>query len=234
MRGRSGSPSHRPTCRCSRRPRRPSSSRSTRRGRRRHVVGRRHSRSAWCRGRPAGSVVEEGCARRRGVRRSAPRAPPDLSSSSRQGRHELAVDNHGNAPIPPAFVALDPRTRLRFESTVGAHRRAGRRFASQGAPQGPFRRGQPKLGCRSYVAAETVTIPSPPTAPAPATAPAALVLEGRACRARPVLLLFILWKTLLEPSIESTARDSAEEVVADEVEAIDERLDARDPRSAVG
>jgi hypothetical protein len=41
-----------------------------------------------------------------------------------------------------------------------------------------------------------------------------------------LILLWLLWQLLLKPTVESTARDSAEEVVAEEVDAINERLDA--------
>ena len=181
---------------------------------------------------PTGSVVEEGVLDVAAFDDRRLELLPTLSSGSRQGRHQLAVDNHGNAPIRPAFVAIDPEDQLRFLIVpVGARGRAGRgrvRARSRCAPKKRFWRGQPKRLPFQIVAAED--------GHEPVTTDGALVQQpllprwfwkavhrrARSCSC----LLFILWKTLLEPSIESTARDSAEEVVADEVAAIDERLDA--------
>ena len=179
---------------------------------------------------PPGSVVEEGVLDVAAFDDRRIELLPTLSSSSRQGRHQLAVDNHGNAPIRPAFVALDPEDQLRFQiapSVLVVEPGAAEFATVKVLPKQRFWRGQPKRLPFQIVAAED--------GHDPITADGALLQQPLLPRwfwkavlafLLLLLLLFVLWKTLLEPSIESTARDSAEEVVADEVEAIDERLDA--------
>ena len=179
---------------------------------------------------PIGSVVEEGVLDVEAFDDRRLELLPTLSSSSRQGRHQLAVDNHGNAPIRPAFVALDPEDQLRFEidpSMLTVEPGTAAFTTVKVRPKDRFWRGQPKRLPFQIVAAED--------GHDPVTVDGALLQQPRLPRwfwkavlaaLLLLLLLFILWKTLLEPSIESIARDSAEEVVADEVEAIDERLDA--------
>jgi hypothetical protein len=178
----------------------------------------------------AGSVVEEGLLHIEAFDDRRIELLPTLSSSSRQGRHELAVDNLGNAPIRPAFVALDPEDQLRFEidpSTLAVEPGTAAFTTVKVRPKERFWRGQPKRLPFQIVAAED--------GHEPVTADGALLQQPRLPRwfwkavlafLALLILLFILWKTLLEPSIESTARDSAEEVVEEEVAAIDERLDA--------
>ena len=177
-------------------------------------------------------------ARRRGVRRPTPRAAPDAVVEQPSGPPRAGRRQPRQRADPPGVRRHRPRGSAALrDRPVGAHRRAGRGRVRDG--QGAFRSSDSGAaspsGCRSRSwPPRTVTIPSRPTA---------RCSSNRSCRGgsgRPCspcssssCLLFILWKTLLEPSIESTARDSAEEVVADEVEAIDERLDAAgDPRSA--
>jgi len=187
---------------------------------------------------PTGSVVEEGVLDVAAFDDRRLELLPTLSSSSRQGRHQLAVDNHGNAPIRPAFVALDPEDQLRFEidpSVLTVEPGAAGFTTVKVRPKDRFWRGQPKRLPFQIVAAED--------GHDPVTTDGALLQQPRLPRwfwkavlaaLVLLLLLFVLWKTLLEPSIESTARDSAEEVVADEVAAIDERLDAAGVPEAPG
>jgi hypothetical protein len=179
---------------------------------------------------PTGSVAEEGMLDVAAFDERRVELLPTLSSSSRQGTHELAVDNHGNAPIRPAFVALDPEDQLRFEidpSVLSVEPGTAGFATVKVRPKDRFWRGQPKRLPFQIVAAED--------GHDPVTAEGALLQQPRLPRwfwkavlaaLLLLLLLFILWKTLLEPSIESTARDSAEELVQEEVAAIDERLDA--------
>ncbi|MGH9134023.1 MAG: hypothetical protein ACRDZZ_08815 [Ilumatobacteraceae bacterium] len=178
----------------------------------------------------AGSVVEEGLLHVEAFDDRRLELLPTLSSSSRQGRHQLAVDNHGNAPSRPAFVALDPEDQLRFEvdpSTLTVEPGTAGFTTVKVRPKERFWRGQPKRLPFQIVAAED--------GHDPVTVDGALLQQPRLPRwiwkallalLALLILLFILWKTLLEPSIESTARDSAEEEVQEEVAAIDERLDA--------
>ncbi len=114
---------------------------------------------------------------------------PTLSSSSRQGRHELAVDNHGNAPIRPAFVALDPEDQLRFEidpSVLTVEPGAAGFTTVKVRPKQRFWRGQPKRLPFQIVAAEDGHDPVT-TDGALLQQPrlAAVVLEGRARAPRP-------------------------------------------------
>ena len=171
-------------------------------------------------------------ARRRGVRRPASRTPPDAVIEQPPGPSPARRRQPRQRPDPPGVRRPRPRGSAAFPDRCprcSPSSRAQPVHDGQGAPRRSASGAASRSACRSRSwPPKTATIRSPPTArwlQQPLlprwfwkAVLAALVLL--------LILLFILWKTLLEPSIESTARDSAEEVVADEVAAIDERLDA--------
>ena len=61
---------------------------------------------------PAGSAVEEGRVTVRPFPDVAAEIVPQTSRGSRTGRHEVLVDNRGNAPVDVAVSATDPDRRL--------------------------------------------------------------------------------------------------------------------------
>lgn len=186
---------------------------------------------------PAGSIVEEGSIVVGAFAERAMELLPRMSQGSRSGRHDIAIDNHGNASIAPALTAIDPDEQLIFElkpsSLVVEPGLAG--FAELTVkPKQRFWRGEPKRLPFQIVAVEA--------GHEPMAVDGVFLQEPRLPRwfwkavlaaLALLLLLFILWQTVLKPSIESTARDTAEEVVAEaveevatDVEGINERLDA--------
>jgi hypothetical protein len=155
---------------------------------------------------------------------------PKTSTGRTKGVHELAVDNFGNTAIEPSFTGLQPDDLLTFEikppSTTVEPGTASIAVVTV-RPRKRFWRGQPKSIPFQVSIAEGDNEPE--------------LIDGNFLQQPMVpkwlwkallallvllLLLWILWKTLLQPTVESTARDSVEQLVQDEVEQIDERLDA--------
>jgi hypothetical protein len=181
---------------------------------------------------PEGSMVDEGTLHIESFDQRSIELMPRMSSGSRSARHEVAVDNHGNTTISPAFTAIDPDDLVDFEikptSLSIEPGLAG--FAEVTVrPKQRFWRGEPRRLPFQLVAMEEGREP--------------LAVDGVLLQ-KPILprwfwkavlaallllvLLFVLWRTVLRPSIESTARDSAEEAVAElagDVEEINDRLD---------
>ena len=179
---------------------------------------------------PTGSVVEEGVLdvaafddRRLELLPHTVVEQPAGPPSARRRQPRQRAD-------PPGVRGIDPEDQLRFQidpSVLAVEPGAAGFTTVKVRPKNRFWRGQPKRLPFQIVAAED--------GHDPVTADGALLQQPLLPRwfwkavlaaLLLLLLLFILWKTLLEPSIESTARDSAEEAVADEVAAIDDRLDA--------
>jgi hypothetical protein len=90
---------------------------------------------------PAGSTVEEGRVTVTPFAVVGAEIAPQTSRGSRSGRHEVVVDNRGNAPTEVAVSAADPDRRLTLavqpqRATVGPDGRAG--FAVSVAVDDPF------------------------------------------------------------------------------------------------
>jgi len=155
---------------------------------------------------------------------------PKTSTGRTKGDHELAVDNHGNTKISPEFAGIDVDNLLTFEikpPTVTVEPGTAAIAVVTVKPRKRFWRGKPK------------TLPFQVSVTDGENEP--YLLDGNFVQQPMVpkwlwkallalllllLLFWLLWQTLLKPTVESAARDSVEEIVAEEVEAIDERLDA--------
>ncbi len=68
---------------------------------------------------PRGSTVEEGRVTVTPFSAISADVAPQTSRGSRGSRHDVAVDNHGNAPVEVVVDAVDPDRRLRLTVTPG-------------------------------------------------------------------------------------------------------------------
>ncbi len=179
---------------------------------------------------PEGSVAEELHVQIAEFGQQGAELHPRTSTGRTKGVHELAVDNHGNAAIAPQLTGFDADDLLLFEikpPSVTVEPGAAAIAVVTVKPRKRFWRGQPKslpFQISIDVAGEEPEIVDGHFVQQPMVpkwlwkALLALLLL--------LILLWILWQTLLKPTVESAARDSVEEFVEAEVEAIDERLDA--------
>jgi hypothetical protein len=179
---------------------------------------------------PEGSVAEELTLMIAEFGKQGGELHPKTSTGRTKGVHELAVDNHGNTAINPEFTGIDVDNLLTFEikpPTVTVEPGTAAIAIVTVSPRKRFWRGKPK------------TLPFQVSVVDGENEP--ILLDGnfvqqplvpkwlwKALLALLVLLLlfWLLWQTLLKPTVESAARDSVEAFVEEEVEAIDERLDA--------
>nr|MCU0260059.1 hypothetical protein [Ilumatobacteraceae bacterium] len=181
---------------------------------------------------PEGSYVEEGTLHVGGFDGRGAELMPRMSSGSRKGEHQLAIDNTGNTTMAPAIAPYDPDGLLSFEVKPGSVTvepgQAG--FVEVVVrPNETFWRGQPvrkpfqvvlNEEGKEPIAVDGVFLQEPKLPKWFWKALLALLAL--------LILLLVLWWTLLKPSIESTARDSAAEEVAavqSSVAEIEQRLD---------
>ncbi|MEQ8439293.1 MAG: hypothetical protein RIB65_17515 [Ilumatobacter fluminis] len=158
---------------------------------------------------------------------------PKTSTGRTKGVHELAVDNFGNTEITPSFEGIQPDGLLTVEIKPPSVEVAPGTAALATVtvrPRKRFWRGQPKSIPFQVVVQEGEDEPQlidanflqQPMVPK-------WFWKALLALLALLILLFLLWKLLLEPSVESTARDSAEEVVdekiAEAVDPIEQRLD---------
>jgi len=173
---------------------------------------------------PQGAVVEEGTLQVGAFHQMVADLTPRNSRGSRSAVHELAVDNHGNAPVEVAVRGADPDGALSFgfrpATQAIAPGRAGfvrvrvtaRRTFLSGQPQAhPFQLevlplGQPPIP----VDGAMVQGPLISRAVRNAAAVAAMALVAGA----------LLWFLALKPGVESTAREAVAAPLAQQSAAI--------------
>jgi hypothetical protein len=138
---------------------------------------------------------------------------PLISRGSRIGRHQLACDNRGNAPLTLAFGGVDPEEALRFQfnppsvvaapgtATIVAVRvRPRKRFLTGGPKTHRFQTIiQPREAPPVSVDGSMVQTPILPTW-LPKVLAALIALA---------VVLVVLWLTVLDPAIKSTATTAA-------------------------
>jgi hypothetical protein len=168
---------------------------------------------------PSGTAVEEGTVEVGRFVDTFAELVPRTSRGRRQARHELAVDNRGNARVNAQLSAKDPDDLLRFVITppavVAEPGRAG--FAKVVVrPRKTFLRG-PDRTLSFQVSGEADGAP-------PLLADGSFVQQSlvpswlpRALTALAVLALLggIAWLTLLRPSIKSAAKQAVKEDARD-------------------
>ena len=173
---------------------------------------------------PQGGAVEEGTLSVAAFRQTAVELTPRTSRGSRSAAHELAIDNHGNAPVEVGVQGSDPDGALRF----------GFRPASQVI--GPGRAGFVRVRVaarRTFLSGPPRSLPFQlqvlPAGEAPIPADGALVqgpLVGRGVRngallaALGVVAAALLWFLALKPGVESAAREAVAAPLAQQSAAI--------------
>lgn len=167
---------------------------------------------------PAGSVVEEGTAQVSAFVDVFPELVPRTSRARRGARHELALDNRGNAPVHAELVPVDRDERLGFAVDPPAVELAPgtASFARvKVAPRQRIVKGPP--------VSHPFQVAVQPDGSSPVYADGTLVQEAlipnwgtkAAMGVLAALLAFaLMWLTLLRPSIKSAAKDAADEAVA--------------------
>lgn len=174
---------------------------------------------------PHQATAEEGVVEVEPFAELAAELVPRTSRGRRQGRHQLAIDNRGNTALDLRLSAADADRLLLFkldpaDATVGAGRATFTNLTV--VPRKRFWRGQPK------------TLPfqvliEPVGDGVPLAVDATFVQEPRLPKWLPKALLGLLalaaalvalWFLLLRPVIESTAREAAEEEVAEQMSEV--------------
>jgi hypothetical protein len=167
---------------------------------------------------PAGSVVDEGTVEVAPFNEVTADLVPRNSRGSTGATHDLAVDNRGNVPLNATLNALDADRLLDFELRPPAV------LADPGAAVFAKLRVKPK---RTFWRGGAVTRPFQVQLDVPGGTP--LTLDG-ALLQTPILppwtlralivavglliALAVVWFALVQPAIESTARDQANDVLA--------------------
>jgi hypothetical protein len=176
---------------------------------------------------------------------------PSTAHGRRRGRFELAVDNRGNVPLGVRVAGTDPTQTLAIDTTpAGFDAKPGSAMFSRVKlrPTERIWHGQPKSHSFQLLVS---ALPSPALpddraidgegAVVPVVLNATFVqdpvlpkwiLKALLLAAALLLLLFVLWKTLLEPTVESAARsvaveevDEVDEDVAELAEAVDAQVE---------
>lgn len=168
---------------------------------------------------PEGSVVEEGVLEIEPFSDLFAELIPRTSRGGRGAKHDLALDNRGNARVNAELQADDPDRLLKFDLRPPALvAEAGQAvFATVGVkPRKTFWRGPPK----SRPFKVWVESPgAPPLAVDGSLLQESLLppwlLKALAAAVGLAILAVVLWLAFLQPTIEATARDQAEDVVED-------------------
>ena len=167
---------------------------------------------------PAGSVVEEGMLEVEPFVDVHAELAPRTSRGSRGAAHDLAIDNRGNAPLNAEIAAFDPDRLLDFDvnppgvvadagtaAFAKVHVKARERFW-RGTPQTrPFRvqlesAGGPPVGVDGTLLQEAILPP--------------WFLKALIAAIGLLVLAVLFWLFFLQPTIEATARERAEEILA--------------------
>lgn len=196
---------------------------------------------------PAGAAVAEGTVDVGSFVEIGAELQPMTARARFTGRFEIAVDNRGNLPVPVRLNGSDSEQALGFEfdppqieTQPGSAHFAKLRVR----PVTRFWRGQPKNHPFQVLVApqarREVATEGEEQAEAPEAQPLQpIVLNGNLLQEAIlpkwllkavialialILALFILWKTLFEPRVESAAREVAQEEVAGVEEAVLEEV----------
>jgi len=167
---------------------------------------------------PDGSVVEEGTLDVAPFSDVFAELAPRMSRGSLRATHDLAIDNRGNAPLDAALSAADPDRLLNFDlrpPRVSSNAGTAVFAKVSVSPKKRFWRGMPQT--------RPFSVQVEPTGAPPLAVEGTLLQESilppwflRALIAAAGLLVLavLLWFFVLRPSIESTARQQTEDMLA--------------------
>jgi hypothetical protein len=178
---------------------------------------------------PAGSAVEEGTVSVGSFLDPHAELVPRTSRGARGAKHEIAVDNRGNARLSAEIEASDPDQQLRFDvrppAVVVDPGMAG--FAAvQVSPAKRFWRGQPKT--------RPFQLFVRPEGGAPIQLDGTLLqesilppwfLKALLLLVALVIALVLIWLLLLKPTIQSTASEAVASPIAELKDDVNEALD---------
>lgn len=168
---------------------------------------------------PAGSTVEEGSVEVAPFTEVTAELVPRNSRGSTGATHDVAIDNRGNVPLSAAVSAVDADRLLAFDvrpAAINAEPGAAAFSKVRVSPQKRFWRGA------SLNRPFNVSVALPEGTP-PLTLDGALLQTPmlppwtlRALLAAAMLLigLVLLWTLFLKPAIDSSAREQAEDLLA--------------------
>ncbi len=168
---------------------------------------------------PAGSIVEEGALDIAPFHEVSAELVPRTSRGSTGATHDVAVDNRGNVALEAALTALDADRLLAFDvrpPSVVAGPGAAVFAKVRVQPRRRFWRGTPVA--RPFQL--QVTVADTPPVTIDGTLLQTPILPSWTVRALLIALALIvaavvLWLTVLRPTIESTARNEAADVLAE-------------------
>ncbi len=167
---------------------------------------------------PAGSTVEEGSVEVAPFTEVTAELVPRTSRGSSGATHDLAVDNRGNVPLSAAISATDPDRLLGFDlrpPAVNAEPGAAVFSKIRVAPQKRFWRGasvtrpfnvQVELPTGEPLSLDGALLQTPVLPP--------WTLRALLAALALLVALVLVWGLLLKPAIESSARDQAEDILA--------------------
>ena len=167
---------------------------------------------------PQGSVVEEGAVDIAPFSDVFAELAPRTSRGSRSAKHDLAIDNRGNAPINASLSAVDPDRLLSFDiRPPGVVAQPGTaQFAKVGVkPTKRFWRGQAQT--RPFQVLLDGAGPTPLTVDGTMVQEAILppwTMRALAILAAAIVALILIWFFLLKPAIQSTAEQQTQQMLA--------------------
>ena len=167
---------------------------------------------------PADTSVEEGTLDIGAFTELTGELIPAISNGSRTGRHQLACDNRGNIPLTLGFGAVDPEEALRFQfdpPSVVAASGTATIVTLRARPKKRFLTGSPKTH-------RFQTVIQPKEA-APVNVDGSMVQLAMLPKWLPkalaalialVVAAAVLWFTLLNPAIKSTATQATNQALS--------------------
>ncbi|WP_436500666.1 COG1470 family protein [Actinokineospora sp. HUAS TT18] len=185
---------------------------------------------------PGRSMVEEGAVQVEPFTDLQVELVPKTSKCRRMARHELVVDNAGNYPIAVELTATDPEDELQLaidhpSLTIEPGTSAFLRLRAR--PYDKFLRGQERRHPFQVTAmmGEAAPVSANGTVVQQQLLPKWLLPALLALLALAILAV-TLWFTVLKPTLQSAARDTAEQVVKEEQQKLTDKADAAEKKAA--
>jgi hypothetical protein len=184
---------------------------------------------------PAASMVEEGAVQVEPFTDLQVELVPKTSKCRRKAKHELIVDNAGNYPIAVELFADDPEDELKLDIdhqalTIQPGTSAFLRLRAR--PHDRFLRGAERRHPFQVtaVAAEAAPVTANGTVVQQQLLPKWLLPALLALLALAIVAV-TLWFTVLKPTLQSAARDTAAQVVKEEQQKLADKADRAEQKA---
>ncbi|TDP68521.1 COG1470 family protein [Actinokineospora alba] len=185
---------------------------------------------------PAASMVEEGAIQVEPFTDLQIELIPKTSKGRRKAKHELIVDNAGNCPMAVELTAMDPDDELKLDIdhpilTIQPGTSAFLRLRAR--PHDTFLRGAEKRHPFQVTAltGEAAPVTANGTVVQQQILPKWLLPALLALLALAIIAV-TLWFTVLKPTLQSAARDTAEQVVKAEQQKLTDKADKAEEKAA--